>query len=737
MISIIFTNGTQSVNLKYVRSVEWSADFDKDVLVDPDTRIGKRTRKIVINGFVNKPQFTNNVLAQQQVESDLMAVGVGTIKYGDADHIENARFTNLEFKEFRGNPICEYSATFETEENNVHAHHPIKVDTLSLVPSNGFEYASVKETLSSQGPDEQINRLRRRLFVIEGSFVGSTLTDINASQLDFENEIKEKTSFTLTLTTGAYTVRPKKFEVGSPRIKESGKSRSFTFECETYDDYTKEPYTLGETAASYAGISLDVVESVDHNTTFERTTSVWRMLTEELIVSGKKYFTDWDDYVTFRDLFRPIETNTYFFSSASSNTLELADVSVAKLDRDNNFEDTTKRYSAQVSLTFRWVKQLEKQNYSVNTTYFGISFYKVGNISFNSSVDSFGNVTSRSVSFSGEVIGLSVLNSLKALVGTQVTFDSTYSNLYITSVSVNGTDAVNNAGTEEIVYKVSINASQLDSASQAISFIRGLFKMERVGATGTVYSTDTIQFENITNLSKSISNRWDSQNLRFKVTSITISISGEVFDPDNGSGKPTSPNKLIDLFNKIDALLRADGNSLGSDPPANTIVSGEIMPTNVSFMLNSFNLGQWQPAVAPENLQGSNGSKGARYWRQTVSVSATAVFDLTGSTNSQPDSIESKSISIDKESPKYTQLQVLGFGTVFKRVGTNPERATVTYQKQFRSASLYVADDYGADDVDPPSNLVNKSVITKESRENRGLVNRHIVEYTANQKVGT
>lgn len=735
MIEIIFTNDSNSISLKYVRNIEWSSDLQNDVLVNSSTRVGKKVRKITINGFVNKSSFKNNAIAQSQLESDLISVGVGKIRYAGAIDFENVRFTSLRFQEFRGNPICEYTATFETEENNVHAHHPIKLDTFSLEPSNGFEYAGVKEIIAVQGPDETINRIRKRSITIEGVFVGSTITEINASQLALENAIKDKQTLTLTISTGSYTVRPRKIEFSAPRIKENTRARSFTIDLETHDDYTKEPYTIGEEAATYAGISIDVVENVDHNTTFERTNTVWRMLTEELTVSGRRYFDNWDDYTAFRDLFRPIPTNTYMFSSASSNVLELVDVTIAKMERDGNSSDTAKRYSAQITLNFRWVKQLEKQNYEVLSTHFGISFYKIGSISFNSSTDQYGNITSRSVNYSGEVIGLTALNNLKALVGTIVNFDSTYSNLFVTSVSVNGVDVVNNQGIEELIYRISISASQLDKASQAIHFIRGLFRMDKAGGTGTVSAGDTIQFENITNMTKSLSNRWDAQNLKFKITNISISISGEVFDPDNGSGKPTNANKMVDLFNRIDALLTAEGNSLGGTPLPNTIASGEVLPTNIHYLLNNINIGQWQPAIAPENLSGANGSKGARYWRQTVSVSATAVFDLTSSGNNQPDSIESRSVSIEKESPKYTQLQVVGFGTVFKRVGTNPEVATVTYQKQFRDALGYVQDDYGDDDVSPPQNLVGKSVVTKESTENRGLVNRHVVEYTANQKI--
>jgi len=261
--------------------------------------------------------------------------------------------------------------------------------------------------------------------------------------------------------------------------------------------------------------------------------------------------------------------------------------------------------------------------------------------------------------------------------------------------------------------------------------------MDRAGGSGTSYSADTIQFESITNLTKSISNRWDQQTLKFVATQVTISVSGDVFDPDNGSGKPTNPNKLIALFNKLDALLNAELSTQGS---ANTVPAGEILPSNsdIHYFLNSFNCGAWTPAIAPENLQGSNGNAGARYWKQNVSISATAVFDLTGSANSQPDSIESRSFDVALEVPKFTQLQVANFGTVFKRTGTTPEKATVTHQKQFKDTRVYVPDDYGFNNQQPsPTGWigVGHSVLVKENKENRGLVNRWTVEYEANEKL--
>ena len=84
MIGVRFTNGTQLIDLKHVRSVEWSTQISDDALVSGTTRVGARRRKIVVKGFINKAQFTNNLLAQQQLESELIAVAGTTSQKSDS-----------------------------------------------------------------------------------------------------------------------------------------------------------------------------------------------------------------------------------------------------------------------------------------------------------------------------------------------------------------------------------------------------------------------------------------------------------------------------------------------------------------------------------------------------------------------------------------------------------------------------------------------------------------------------
>lgn len=742
MINLTFSNDNESIALKFVKSVEWQTEASEDTFIGKKARSGKTTRTITVKGFINKGIIDANIKAQVQLEQDLVRIGFGKITYTDSRSFYSVRFLGIEFEEYRGNPIAPFTIRFRTEEANIHAHYTVVVGELVLAPTYGYEHPTVVESTSSQGPDEGVSSTKAKSIKIEGSIVNENRDLINESQQKLIDELSGVQTVTLTLSndSGSYTstqtVRPQKVEFSAPSLRGAVTARRYSLEFSTYEDYTKEPYTLGESAATIAGITIDLIEQFDNQKEYERSsTGTNSLIEEDLTVSGKKYFTSYSEYETFRAIFNPIPSETYLYTSPSSNVLDLTNIDIGKFERDGNFASNAKRYSSQITLSFSWKKTIQQTSYEALVNRFGVSFYKIPSITFSAQVDGFGNVTSRSLSITGSVKGTTAITTLRSLVGTTVNYDAPYTNLVVNSVSVGSVTTVNDSGAATSVYEVTLSANQLDTVGQANSFIRSLFRMERAGSTGTSTATDSIQFENVSNISKSLSNRFDTQTQRFIVTSINYSISGEIFDADL-NGKPANPNKMIDILNRIDALLTANKSTQSA---ANTTVTGEALPSNsdIFYFLSNFSVGNWQPAIAPENLPASNGAKGARYWKQSVSISATAVFDITNSgSQNEPDSQESKSIDFTKESPKFTQLQVANFGTVFKRIGTNPERVVVTYEKKFKSASVYVGNDYGADDVVPTGWAgLSDAIITKDTREQRNLVNRHTVEYQATRQL--
>jgi hypothetical protein len=686
--------------------------------------------------------FGENISAQETLETQWRNVGGGILTYTGMTNIEDVRFLSLEFADYRGNPIAEFTITFATEEANVHAHSSNKIGDVTLTPANKYEQPSVREAIRAQGVDEQMVNNKARAFTLEGDIVGTTLDEINTAQAALVAEIENKATVVLTLSSdtaspGAYTVRSQRVEFGAPKMRDNTVARRYTYEAVTHDDYTKEPYTFGEVAQSFGGISLDVVKSVDHNTERDKNDvgPAYPIGEEKLIVQGKRYFSSYTAYSTFRDLFSPIPVNTYKVTSTSGNTLELTDVNVTEMQRDGNFSaDNSKRYSAEVTLEFNWIKSYQDSTFEFTSTHFGVNWYEVESVTFGVEVNDKGHITSRSVNVSGTVLGSTNFDALKGKVGTSVDWDTTYNNLYVTSVGVNSVETIYVPGTGATkVYNVSASASQLDNASQAFHFLTGIFNLSKAGGAGTSYATGQFIFDNIISRTKSVSNRFNQQVMKFTVTSITISVSGEIFDNDS-SGNPASPSKSVDLFNKIDALLNAE---VSNQSGVNVHSGGIILPSNddIHFMLNSVNIGGWDSFTDEQT--------GARRWKQSVSLSATAVFDLVGGANSQPDTVETRSENVVLEAPKYQQLQVVNFGTVFKRVGTTPEKLVVTYQIRWKDEQLYKAANpggvlnFGADNVGEGTwRGSGKNVVTKDEQGNSGLVNRHIKEYTATEKLG-
>ena len=740
MIELTFTNSAgTSVGLQHVRNVQWTSTTAEEVFVDAITRVGKRQRQITVKGFLNHTIFNTARTAQETLETNLRAVGTGTLTYTGASDFSDVRFTSLEFEEYRGNPLAEFTIKFITDEDNIHAHKNSKIGSLLLTAANGFEEPTVTDTIGVQGDDEQLNNLTRRSFIISGDIVGATLDEVMSTQVDLVAEVENKNTVVITLsstatTPGAYTVRPRNLRFGSPKVKDEKTARSYIFECTTHDDYTKEPYTLGEVVQSFAGISLDVVTGVDHNTDREiNDTGPSYILTDETLeITGKKYFTGWTAYAAFRDLFTPIPVNTYLFASTSGNQLELVDINVGKMERDgNSVADNAKRYSAGISLSFEWVKSIQDSVFEFSTSHFGITWYKVENVSFGVTIDDKGNVSSRSVSVSGSVQGLTIFNNLKAKIGTKVDFDGTFNDMYVSGVSVNGIETVNIDSSEVDIISVSVTAAQLNTAGQAFHFLAGVFDFAKAGGTGTVYATEVLNFDKVTNRTKSFANRWDTSTQKFIVTSINFSVSGEVFSND-ANNEPADKNKFIELFNKIDSLL----NAVKSEKEATSHATpATLLPTNpnIHFFLTNINVGGWDPFI--------DEATGVRRWKQSLSLSATAVFDLAGSSETQPDSVETRSENIVQEAPIYKQIQILNFGTVFKRIGTTPETLTVTYQIRWKNAELYRQANlsglnFGKDLVAAGSwRGASKNNKTKDDEGNSGLTNRHIVVYTANDKM--
>ena len=215
--------------------------------------------------------------------------------------------------------------------------------------ANGFTDISIDDSLRAQGDDETINPLKSRSFGISGSIVGATLSEVNGNSEKIQVALQNVSNVFLTLSNGSsgsvYTVRTKSINISSPTVRNQTTSRTFKIDLVTYDDYTKEPYTLGETQQTFGNILWDVVDNVDHAYDFNEGTIGTSLVTSEsLAVSGKKYYSDWSAYEADRSLYNDDVTSPSFITSPSANqiasatsaVLSLRSVKFGSLQRDGN-----------------------------------------------------------------------------------------------------------------------------------------------------------------------------------------------------------------------------------------------------------------------------------------------------------------------------------------------------------------------------------------------------------------
>jgi hypothetical protein len=372
MIKVTFTNGTNTATLTHVRNISWSTTASTDLFESTVNAQNRLVKAVTITGYINQGIWENNVQAQQQLETDLRSVSLGSIQYSGLTDIADARFTSLEFSEFRGNPLAEYTIQFETQADNISAHSPVQIDSQVLSLAEGFTDISIDDSLRSQGDDETINTLKSRSFSISGSVVGSTLSEVNGNSDKIQVALKDVLSVVLTLSDGSsgsvYTVRPRSIDISSPTVRSQTTSRTFKIELATYDDYTKEPYTLGEQQQTFGSILWDVVDSVDHKYDFDQSTlTTSRVKAESLSVSGKRYFSNWTEYNTAREVFNSESTiaayisapSAYQIQSATQVPLTLRSVAYGDLNRDANDPTTdAKRYSASLKADWEFVKSV-------------------------------------------------------------------------------------------------------------------------------------------------------------------------------------------------------------------------------------------------------------------------------------------------------------------------------------------------------------------------------------------
>ena len=681
-ITVTFVGASSTHVFENVINVTWRNEYSSDIIINQTNSIGEKITRFTVNGYIKiYGDPSDNTAGQQALENALRGVGTGTLQYTGATDVAQVRFTGLDFEEYRGSPVAKWSAQFISEPTNIHAHSPVVIGGLTLSIANGFEPPEVEDDIGNQGVDEPLNNLIRRQIVVRGRMAG-TLQQVNDAQAALIAEVQDKDPNVVTVAISSATggvslqARPQAVSFGSQEQRGRQVARSYRAEFITYDDYTKEPYTLGEGVLVWGGITLDITSKADHNTTYEKSGTAYNVTDESLEVSGTKYFANWGAYETFVDSFSPIPNNTHLIVLNTHNTLELIDVQIGAFTRDDNFVSNAKRYSATVSLSFTWFKDLSQLNQGVLTVFLGVTWLKISSTTHSFALNETGNVSSRSVNASGQVFDAN-LAAAKGLLGTSIPLGDPAipggsDNYFLTSFNINSTDVLNTVGVGQlVVHDCSVTANQLDTNSQRVNILAQFFLPT---------PPQQIFFDKVGNSSKSIASVFKQATLSYEVASISMTLTGEIWEQDS-AGAPGNANRGIDFFRLFDATYTAQFNA-SRDLAVNA--ADQFLPTNYQFFLNNLNFGSWEPFQKPDSP-----NKGAKFWKQSITLTALATFDLgQGGSDTLPDFVDTESSIVNAESTKFQELQVMGFGTVFKAVGKNPSTAQTIVQRQFKDSRI-------------------------------------------------
>ena len=737
-VQVKFENVTAATEYRFreVVSVEWNYTYAKSLMASQSTGAGQKQIAITINGLIKVyGNPADNVAAQQAVETALLAVGTGTLSYTGATDATDVRFVSLDFDEYRGSPVATFKANFITEVGNAHAHIIVTVGGLDLTIAEGFEAPKVTDSLGVQGKDEQMLNTAKRSFDISGRMVG-TITEVNASQAALVAAIENKNEVTIVIGQAqggiSMNARPRSLSFKSESVRGGYVARDYACKFETHDDYTKEPYTLGEAQLTIAGITLDIVTSQKPTLKYEKTGAFYTVIEEGLSVGGKKYYVDYTAYQADVDLYNPFTPGANaVISSSTNNNLELESINISSFVRDGNYPVSgNKRYSATFSTQFKWQKDETNMNQVVLGTYLGITWNRISNTTHGFSVDDVGSVTSRSVSVTGQLLD-GGLAQAKSLLGTGVTINDPAilgagtNDYYITSLNINKTTLNNLAGGLFKVHEVSISASQLKTDSQLNYFL----------ATTFVGNGSPLFFDKVTNQSQSTSNRYSIEDTAFIATSMNFSLSGEIWEQDSGNA-PGNPNRGRDFFRLFDS---GQTSAVTASAPAVYAAGtpGQFLPINYSFFVSSMSFGDWSPFVKKNDP-----NKGAAYWKQTISLSATVSFESTsGGGSNEPETVDTTSYIVGGQTTKFVELAVLGQGTVFKAVGVNPATAQTTVQRAYATAALLKLANPQPSPApgsqNPPSGFAfgaGDREETKDTFEVRGLTARWIKSWKATKE---
>ena len=486
-IEIIFGGYT----FPHVTTVTPGSDLSVEMIIGAGKK-PYRTKTLQVKGYVLNYSKSALASAQKDLENSLSVIGRATLTYPGVDDYE-ARVNNITWEEWNGNPIIRYTVTLETSEENPFSKN-VSIDGNALIP-----IPKVSDRYQEHNIDETVSLSYEKTITLDGKFEGA-IADVDIYEQNLRSWLSTALTVNLTIPTGVYVCKVTNFEFGTPDATSTGVVKTYSISLKTYPDYSLEDFHSGDNGLTIIGISIDATTSYKHGITRDNSGNITG---ETISVSGKKYFTSFDNCNNFKPTIDQKVIEAASLTSLSGNVLALKDVSWSEPKRDGYFVSGERRYSLSFSLNFDLDSSASQLNPGI---LFGINFTDLSSLSYSASVDADGIVTTRTKSGSGKVTAANLPTSRPGL--SVVEDGYTY---YITSLSFGARDA---AGLTQL----SVSGQTLDSTQAALELMPYIFA--------------GFHLDHLTGKNKSVSYQWNDCVEAYVAVSISRSVTGYRFDND-------------------------------------------------------------------------------------------------------------------------------------------------------------------------------------------------------------
>ena len=658
-----------SVELDCVREVTRERSIARDSYIAADGE-GAPARTWNIAGHIlGSP--TGIVQEQSNLEDSVAGEGDTTIRIVDHAGSVLAQFdgrvTQVSWRPYSTGPISFYEMTVETESQSNPFAGEVNLGGFVLndpTPSIVEQYRVVND-------DDPMDTAHSRTFRVRGrkrSDPAGVETFIDALENAVTAGAGSTGYFTLVTSTGSFEVRCTNLEISRPEEIDAQGAVTYSLDLESRPDYSLESFNLPHPNVNVGGITWDVVQSFSHaiGRVQKGTSAIYRITSESMSWSLKKFFTNFGNIAAIKSQVDNLVNNRLTMVSPTGQVLECKSASYNVPSIDGHDTADSKRYALTVSITFG---KPDNQRDNPGGVVFGIYFEEISSDSRGVSIDENGGITSRNRNVSGRVAAKPDISILGSKV---VETDGEY---HVTGYNVGKLDA-------DGFWEISLSARTLATAEQCNTLIDEIF--------------EGVHFNSITSHSRSVSRsqRLDSNIL--EVTSVSESVSGEVWGVD-----ARSLLTLVDAFTSSYGIPKITNMSVGKQEPFTNPNTGECTwKQSVSLT----RVTQSRPTEEDEQGEEDGDDEG----------------DPPKFDEFQPDVKDETTTEFSKQTDRFQAITIPGGKVVMKKVGINP--ATVRVRKQRTARNFRIFNTMSAP-VAPgvPGGFTSGNALSRDASGEQGL----------------